>query len=83
MFRVRTVRDADEFVGVPGDPEDYDDLLSGLWDSGASRPEWCFLLEDDSTKAVTARGGRRDSRVRMRVQPRDPRRICHLEHLRQ
>lgn len=50
MFRVRTVSDVDEFVGVPGDPEDYDALVSGLWDSGASRPEWCFLLEDDFTK---------------------------------
>lgn len=50
MFRVRIVNGVEEFVGVPGDPEDYGALVSGLWDSGGSRPEWCFLLEDGSTK---------------------------------
>lgn len=50
MFRVRTVNDVNEFVGVPGDPEDYADSVSGLWDSGDSRPGWCFLLEDGPAK---------------------------------
>jgi ribosomal protein S18 acetylase RimI-like enzyme len=50
MFRVRTAGDVEDFVGLPGDPEDYAELVSGLWDSGASRPEWCFLLEDGSTR---------------------------------
>lgn len=49
MFRVRTVDDVDEFVGVPGDPEDYAALVSGLWDSGGSRLEWCFFLGDGFT----------------------------------
>lgn len=48
MFRVRTVNDVEEFVGMPGDPEDYAELVAGLWDSGGSRPGWCFLLEDGS-----------------------------------
>jgi GNAT superfamily N-acetyltransferase len=50
MFRVRTVSGVEEFVGFPGDPEDYAALVSGLWESGSSRPEWCFLIEDGSTR---------------------------------
>ncbi len=50
MFRVRTVNDVDEFVGVPGDPENYTDSVSGLWDSGESQPDWCFLLENGPAK---------------------------------
>lgn len=49
MFRVRSVNDVDEFVGVPGDPEDYTDTVEGLWASGESRPDWCFLIEDGHT----------------------------------
>jgi hypothetical protein len=49
MFRVRTVNDVDEFVGVPGDPDGYTDTVKGLWDSGESQPDWCFLIEDGPT----------------------------------
>jgi len=47
MLRVRSVRDLTDFVGVPGDPDDYSDQVRSLWDSGASRSEWCFILEED------------------------------------
>jgi hypothetical protein len=50
MLRVSTVEHADEFVGVPGDPEDYANSVAGLWDSGQSQPAWCFVLEDGPTK---------------------------------
>jgi ribosomal protein S18 acetylase RimI-like enzyme len=50
MFRVRTVNDVDEFVGVPGDPDGYTDTVKGLWDSVESQPDWCFLIEDGPTK---------------------------------
>lgn len=60
MFRVRTVTDVEDFVGLPGDPEDYAEVVSGLWDSGGSRPEWCFLIEDGSTKV---------GRIGFRVEP--------------
>ncbi|HJQ90253.1 MAG TPA: hypothetical protein VJ950_00975 [Acidimicrobiia bacterium] len=71
MFRVRTVNDVDEFVGVLGDPEDYADSVSGLWDSGESRPGWCFLLKDDSAQV---------GRVGFRVSPTvsDPSRLGSL-----
>lgn len=45
--RVRPVRNVDDFVGLPGDSEDYADAITGLWESGESRPAWCFLLEDE------------------------------------
>ena len=50
MIRVRTINDVYEFAGVPGDPEGYADLVSEMWDSGESRPEWCFLVEDGPTR---------------------------------
>jgi RimJ/RimL family protein N-acetyltransferase len=60
MLRVRTVNDVDEFVGVPGDPEGYTDTVNGLWTSGESQPDWCFLIEDGHTKV---------GRVGFRVSP--------------
>jgi len=71
MFRVRTVNDVDEFVGVPGDPEGYSDTVKGLWDSGESRPDWCFLIEDGPTTI---------GRVGFRVAPTvsDPSRLGSL-----
>lgn len=47
MIRVRTVNNLDDFIGVPGDPDGYSDTVRDLWDTGKSKPEWCFLLEDD------------------------------------
>lgn len=47
MFRVRTTTGIDDFVGVPGDPDDYADAVAALWKSGESKPQWCFLLEED------------------------------------
>lgn len=47
MLRVRTVHDADDFVGESDlDP----DLIRDLWDSGDSRPEWCFVAEADNQR---------------------------------
>ncbi len=46
MLRVRTVNNVDEFVGVPGDPEGYAESVGEIWESGESRPDWCFVLED-------------------------------------
>lgn len=60
MLRVRNVRNVEEFVGVPGDPEGYTASVRGLWDSGASRREWCFVLED---------GAGRIGRLGFRVEP--------------
>lgn len=50
MLRVRTVDNIDDFVGAPDDPDDYRDLVGGMWESGASRPEWCFVAEDGPTR---------------------------------
>lgn len=71
MFRVRTVNNVDEFVCAPGDPEDYADSVSGLWDTGESRPDWCFLLEDGHAKV---------GRIGFRVAPTvsDPSRLGSL-----
>ncbi len=60
MLRVRTVNDVDEFVGAPGDPDGYAATVSGLWESGESRPDWSFVLED---------GGTRVGRIGFRVAP--------------
>ena len=49
MFRVRTVDDVNDFVGAPGDPEDYSQTVTDLWASEESGPKWCFLLEDGPT----------------------------------
>lgn len=57
MLRVRTVHDAADFVG---DSDHVPDPIQTLWDSGDSRPEWCFVAED---------GGTRLGRVGLRVSP--------------
>lgn len=57
MLRVRTVHDAADFVG----DSDLDlGSIQTLWDSGDSRPEWCFVADD---------GGSRLGRVGFRVSP--------------
>jgi ribosomal protein S18 acetylase RimI-like enzyme len=60
MLRVRTVTDAADFAGAPGDPHDYTDQIADLYASGESRPEWCFVVED---------GRDRLGRVGFRVSP--------------
>ena len=47
MLIVRTIHDVADFVGAPGDPHDYADQITHIFDDGSSRPEWCFVLEDD------------------------------------
>lgn len=47
MLRVRNPENVTDFVG-PGGPDDYTATVAELWASGASRPEWCFVLEDGS-----------------------------------
>jgi len=47
MLRVHTVKDAADFVGGPRDPHDYTDQIGRLFAEGVSRPEWCFVIEDD------------------------------------
>jgi RimJ/RimL family protein N-acetyltransferase len=47
MLRVRTVHDAADFVG---DSDHTPDLIQNLWDSGDSRPEWCFVAENGDTR---------------------------------
>lgn len=66
MLRVRSVGSIDEFVGAPGDSEDYRDTVAAMWDSGQSKPEWCFVLEE---------GADRVGRIGFRVAPTtdDPR----------
>lgn len=65
MLRVCTVRNLEEFVGPP-DPDNYADRLGRLWESGESKPSWCFLLEE---------GGEQLGRIGFRVEPTtsDPR----------
>ena len=46
MLRVRTINDAADFIGAPGDPRDYTDQITHMFDDGSSRPEWCFVVED-------------------------------------
>lgn len=48
MFRTRAVRDAAEFTGMPGDSDDFVAWLARTWSSGESRPEWCFLVGDET-----------------------------------
>ena len=50
MLRVRTVKDAADFVGAPRDPHDYTDQIDRLFAEGVSRPEWCFVIEDDKDR---------------------------------
>ena len=59
--RIRTAGDAADFSGAPGDPDDLGEQVAALWVAGASRPEWCFVAEDES--------GARVGRVGYRVEP--------------
>jgi RimJ/RimL family protein N-acetyltransferase len=45
---VQAVDSVEEFAGLPGDPEDYAAMVTEMWETGESRPEWCFLLADGS-----------------------------------
>ena len=60
MIRVRTAHDAADFVGAPNDPSTYMDQISNEFATGSSRPEWCFIVEDD---------GHRVGRIGFRVEP--------------
>ena len=59
--RIRTAGDAADFSGAPGDPDDLGEQVAAMWGAGASRPEWCFVAEDES--------GARVGRVGYRVEP--------------
>ncbi len=50
MLRVRTVTDADDFAGAPGDPAEYRDQIAADFASGESKPEWCFVLEEGDAR---------------------------------
>ena len=50
MLRIRTVPAVDEFVGAPNDPPDYRHTVASLWKEGDSRPEWCFVVDDGTTR---------------------------------
>lgn len=50
MLRVRTVAAVDEFVGAPDDPPDYRETVASLWEEGDSRPQWCLVVEDGTTR---------------------------------
>ena len=50
-----------DFSGAPGDPDDLGEQVAAMWVAGASRPEWCFVAEDES--------GARVGRVGYRVEP--------------
>jgi RimJ/RimL family protein N-acetyltransferase len=62
-MRVRAVRDVRDFVDAPGDPDGMDEQLAGLWAQGASRPEWCFVAEDESGGRIGRVGYRVESTV--------------------
>jgi len=59
--RIGTTGDPADFTGAPGDPDDLGEQLAAMWVAGASRPEWCFVAEDES--------GARVGRVGYRVEP--------------
>ena len=59
--RIRTAGDPLDFSGAPGDPVDLREQVAAMWVAGASRPEWCFVAEDES--------GARVGRVGYRVEP--------------
>jgi GNAT superfamily N-acetyltransferase len=48
MLRVRPVTSIDDFAARPGDAGSFKGQVASWWDAGESRPEWCFLLEDDA-----------------------------------
>jgi ribosomal protein S18 acetylase RimI-like enzyme len=47
MSTIRSLTQPEEFA-LPGAP-DQADALTAMWESGESRPEWCFVLEDGGT----------------------------------
>ena len=49
--RIRSAGDPADFSGAPGDPDDLGEQVAALWVAGASRPEWCFVAEDESGAA--------------------------------
>jgi ribosomal protein S18 acetylase RimI-like enzyme len=59
--RIRTAGDPLDFSGAAGDPDDLREQVAAMWVAGASRPEWCFVAEDES--------GARVGRVGYRVEP--------------
>lgn len=50
MLRVRNVTEIDDFVDPTHDPDDYPATVQAMWEAGASRPDWCFVIEDDSKR---------------------------------
>ena len=60
-MRIRTAGDPADFSGAAGDPDDLGEQVAAMWVAGASRPEWCFVAEDES--------GARVGRVGYRVEP--------------
>jgi RimJ/RimL family protein N-acetyltransferase len=54
-MNLRTARSVQDFVGPEGETE----TVAGMWESGESRPEWSFILED---------GGHRLGRIAYRVE---------------
>jgi RimJ/RimL family protein N-acetyltransferase len=52
VLNLRAVGDAEEFVGMPDDPDDYAETVRRLWTSGESKPEWCFLLEEGDARVA-------------------------------
>jgi ribosomal protein S18 acetylase RimI-like enzyme len=61
VVRLGTVGDPADFTGAPADPDDRGELVAAMWAAGTSRPEWCFVAEDES--------GARVGRVGYRVEP--------------
>src|SRR4029077_470309 len=59
--RIRTAGDPADFSGAPGDPDDLGERVAAMWVAGPSRPECCFVAEDES--------GARVGRVGYRVEP--------------
>lgn len=60
MLRVRSVPTVEEFAPAPGDPADFPSQVQTLWESGESRPDRCFVLEEE---------GERIGRIGYRVTP--------------
>lgn len=50
MLRVHSINEVNEFVDPQVDPENYQETLRGLWETGAGRPEWSFAAEEDGTR---------------------------------
>ena len=60
MLRVRTTHDAADFVGAPDDPSTYVDQISNEFAEGSSRPDWCFVVEDNAHRV---------GRIGFRIEP--------------